>query len=117
MSRMQKMTYDFVFGAADTVITKFADQNGYITDILIKNPANTNSVTAALSIQDNEAYELYNSGAKNASTTTHIPSDMAAEVADIPCDIKSKLVLTLSGVPGGAGTTVRVNLYFKATKY
>ena len=117
MSRMQKIPYDFVFGATVTTKTIPIGCNGYITDIILVNPANTNSVTAALSIQDNEGYELWNSTAKAAGTTTHFPTDMAADVADIPSDIGFKMVVTLSGNAGITGATVKVRLYIKAQKF
>jgi hypothetical protein len=114
MSKMQPVYFDFVFGPADTVLTKVVSHNGYITDIILINPTNTNSVTATLAIQDDEGTELWNSTAKNANTSNHFPTDMAPDVADIPVDDNFKMVVILSGAPGGTGSTVKVKLYIKA---
>ncbi len=100
--RIHRTKFSFVFGAADTRVALPLIMEGGIRHFHLRVPA---GITATLTVEDEEGYEVYNStaqvgGIPGLNVTLQPPNDVVLVAG--PCS----LVVTLSGAPGEPGTEV-----------
>ena len=109
----RKIKVSPVVAIGDTVkaVTLTDDAQGMLQVLNMVVPTLTGGVTATLTIEDDAALVLYNSGAKGTGTTTFVNDP--ATFKNIPI-IKGAVVrITLSGTQAGA-ITVALSLFVKA---
>ena len=104
--KMTKIVAAVPFTATGTTGTyKITESNGFIERMIIKVPTFTNVVTATIQILDDDGDVLFDSGAKAMGTNYPLAT------VYIPLMYNYTTNVILSGVPGGAGGTVRVKMY------
>jgi hypothetical protein len=108
----------FSFGATGTVLTQTLQNTGWIEMIIIDIANFSNVVTATVTINDPDGYEVYNSTALAKNTVTKQGDSFgAADVGAIPIHYDDfTMTVTISGVAGGTGGDVKVISFIKPTK-
>jgi len=111
--RAKRIRKDLEFGAADTAKSVSVALEGVLHQAFMRVPNFTNVVTATLTIQDEDGFELFNSGAKAKGADY-----LLAPVPELLLLAgKITISVTLSGVPGGDGGTVSAVLFLKGVSY
>lgn len=110
--RIKRLVMSFVFGAGDTVKEYASIIEGTVQQIHLRVPNNDNNVGATLTVEDEDGYEIYNSGSKAENANYNIPGGLRA-TGSSPLLItgNSTFKVTLAGAPGNAITVVAVILY------
>ena len=104
---MQQINDSFIFDAADLTKSVKIDGEGLLNSLILVNPAFTEIITSHVSILDNEANEIYAS-AEKAKGATHLITGLA-----VPIGERFSVKITLSGVAGGTGGTVKTKLFIE----
>jgi len=68
--RVSRMALSFIFGEEDTVRSQVLFLEGEIKHLHLRVQDFTEAVTAALTLEDEDGYEIYNSTAKAKGATT-----------------------------------------------
>jgi hypothetical protein len=112
--RVQRLEVDFVFGAAGTEKTIQSVIEGEIKQIHLRVPNFTNVVTFTLSVEDEDGYEVFTSGAKAKNANYNLKATDLDDSLLIASTFNLKA--TLSGAPGGDGGTAKAVLYYWGIK-
>lgn len=104
--RMIRKDLSFVFGETGTTSSQVIAAEGQIKHIHVRTPNFNSNATSTLTIEDEDSYEIYSSGAKNESTNANI-TDMVVCLTG-----KNTVKITLSVAAGTGGGTVIVVLYY-----
>ena len=108
--RVQRLEVDFVFGAAETVKSVQSVIEGEIKQIHLRVPNFTNAVTLTLSVEDEDTYEVFTSGAKARNANYNLKATDLDDTLLIASTFNIKA--TLSGVPGGTGGAAKAVIYY-----
>lgn len=100
--RAKRKKHEFVFGASDTVKSETLYFEGELRHLHLRVPNFTNAVTATVTIEDSDGYEIYNSTGQAKNTNYNLLTVATSELLTG----QNTLKVTLSGVPGGTGGTV-----------
>lgn len=95
-SRVKRIKKSFLFVGAGQLVSAAAAMEGEIYQIHLRVPTFINAVTATLTLEDEDGYEVYNSGAKNRTTNTNIYPNPPQLLAGT-----FTMKVTLSGAHGG----------------
>jgi len=96
-----------VFGASDTTKNFLIRGNAKVHTTMIDVPNFTNAVPAAIKFTDEDSYDIYELPAM-AKNNQHIITGENIGLHGV-----TTLTITLSGVPGGSGGTVKVKMYLE----
>lgn len=114
--RVKRIKKSFTFAWNETVKSQLALMEGLIHQIHFRVPDSVNNVAATLTIEDEDDYEIYSSGAKAENANYNLYCDPPQIVAG-----NFTLKVTLAGAPGVVGpppsdpvTAVAV-IYYKGT--
>lgn len=106
---------DFVFGAAETTkelaVNGIIGVKGEVAKCLVTVPNFTNAVNAVVSVENEDSFEIWASGALPEAEDYDIT--LARGECILQGKSTEKFKVTLSGVPGGSGGTVSVTIYIK----
>lgn len=108
--RVQRLEVDFVFGAADTEKSAQSVIEGEIKQIHLRVPNFTNDVTLTLSVEDEDSYEIFTSGAKARNTNYNLKATDLDDSLLIASTFTLKAAL--SGPPAGDGGTAKAIIYY-----
>jgi len=99
--RVQRIKKEFTFAWDETVKSQQAVMEGKIHQIHFRVPDSVNNVAATLTLEDEDGYEIYNSGAKAENGNYNL-------VPPIPLLVAGNFTfkVTLAGAPGVAGPPV-----------
>jgi hypothetical protein len=109
--RVQRLEVDFVFGAADVAKSVQSVIEGEIKQIHLRVPNFTDVVTLTLSVEDEDGYEVFTSGAKAKNANYNLKATDLDDTLLIASTFTLKA--TLSAVHGGAGDeAVKAVIYY-----
>ena len=94
--RVKRISENFLFVGAGVLESALSVMEGLIYQIHFRVPNFINNVTATLTLEDEDGYEVYNSGAKNRNTNTNIYPNPPQLLAG-----NFTMKVTLSGAHGG----------------
>jgi len=101
--RVKRIEKEFTFAWNETVKSALALMEGKIYQIHFRVPNSVNNVAATLTLEDEDGYEIYNSGAKAENVNYNL-----LDARPLPVLMAGNFTfkVTLAGVPGVEGPPV-----------